>query len=326
MPVTRPALPSRYATPELIASGGMGEVYRATDDTLGRTVAVKVLSGRWAADEEFHARFLREARTAASLSGEPNVIAIYDVGESRDGSAVHRHGVRDGGRLPIACEEGALPPAPGAAAGSTRLQARSTPPTPVASCTATSNRRTCSSRDGRVRVSDFGIARAADHDTLTAHRLDPGLGWLHGAGAGTGRVEPRRRATGTGWRASRSSCSPAGVRSNAKARRRRRRPMRRDTTIGSTSSTRVCRPVSTPSSRGDLPSGPRSGMRPAPPSSAICARRWRLRPVDGGHGRQRTVAARRRAVHPLRLATPRRRGAARCGSGCSRRAVRSRGR
>src|SRR6187200_3595375 len=83
MPMTRHALPSRYATPELIAYGGMGEVYRATDEILGRTVAVKVLAERWATDPEFHARFLREARTAASLSGEPNVIAIYDVGETR---------------------------------------------------------------------------------------------------------------------------------------------------------------------------------------------------------------------------------------------------
>ena len=85
MPVTRPALPPRYATPELIGHGGMGEVDRAVDASLGRTVAVKVLAERWTSDEEFHARFLREARTAASLSGEPNVIAIYDVSETGEG-------------------------------------------------------------------------------------------------------------------------------------------------------------------------------------------------------------------------------------------------
>ena len=83
MPVTKPALPSRYATPELVAYGGMAEVYRATDESLGRTVAVKVLSERYRRDHELHARFLREARTAASLSGEPNVIVIHDVGETR---------------------------------------------------------------------------------------------------------------------------------------------------------------------------------------------------------------------------------------------------
>ena len=83
MPATRPALPARYAKPELLAYGGMADVYRATDASLGRSVAVKVLSERYASDDELHARFLREARTAASLSGEPNVIVIHDVGETR---------------------------------------------------------------------------------------------------------------------------------------------------------------------------------------------------------------------------------------------------
>src|SRR4029078_9978823 len=83
MPATRPAPPSRYAKPELLSYGGMAEVYRATDESLGRSVAVKVLSERYASDDELHARFLREARTAASLSGEPNVIVIHDVGETR---------------------------------------------------------------------------------------------------------------------------------------------------------------------------------------------------------------------------------------------------
>ena len=45
---------------------------------------MKVLSERYARDDEFHARFLREAQTAASLSGEANVIVIHDVGETRD--------------------------------------------------------------------------------------------------------------------------------------------------------------------------------------------------------------------------------------------------
>ena len=85
MPAKRPTLPARYASRKLIAYGGMGEVYRATDKTLGRTVAVKVLSERYAKNEEFHARFLREAQTAASLTGEPNVIVIYDVDENAEG-------------------------------------------------------------------------------------------------------------------------------------------------------------------------------------------------------------------------------------------------
>ena len=78
-------LPARYAGVTAIAHGGMGDVVRATDERLGRTVAIKVLAERYATNDEFRARFLRESQTAASLSNEPYVIAIYDVGESDDG-------------------------------------------------------------------------------------------------------------------------------------------------------------------------------------------------------------------------------------------------
>ena len=65
----------------LVARGGMGEVYRATDTVLSRTVAVKLLAERHAYDSEVRARFEREARSAARLTGQPNVITVYDVGE-----------------------------------------------------------------------------------------------------------------------------------------------------------------------------------------------------------------------------------------------------
>ena len=167
MPVTRPALPPRYATPEPIASGGMGEVYRATDATLGRTVAVKVLSGRWAGHDEFNARFLREARTAANLSGEPHVISIYDVSETADGlpfivMEYARHGTV-GDRL----ERGAVPPEQGLpwlkqagraldSAHGRGVVHRDVKPANL-----------LIADDETIRVSDFGIARAADQDTLT---------------------------------------------------------------------------------------------------------------------------------------------------------------
>ena len=79
MAAPRSTLPSRYAVQELVAHGGMGDVYRAADERLGRTVAIKVLAERYARQDEFRKRFLREARTAATLTGEPNVVAIYDV-------------------------------------------------------------------------------------------------------------------------------------------------------------------------------------------------------------------------------------------------------
>ena len=73
-------LPERYDGVLFLAHGGMADVYRATDVVLGRVVAVKVLADRYAADDEFRARFTREALTAASLS-HPNVVTIFDVGE-----------------------------------------------------------------------------------------------------------------------------------------------------------------------------------------------------------------------------------------------------
>jgi tRNA A-37 threonylcarbamoyl transferase component Bud32 len=74
-------LPPRYRDARLVARGGMGEIYRATDESLGRTVAVKVLAERYAADEAVRKRFTREALAAARLSGAPNTTTIYDVGD-----------------------------------------------------------------------------------------------------------------------------------------------------------------------------------------------------------------------------------------------------
>jgi serine/threonine-protein kinase len=74
-------LPPRYHSPERVAEGGMGEIYRATDETLGRDVAVKVLAERYSQDEPLRARFTREALAAARLSGEPHTVTIFDVGE-----------------------------------------------------------------------------------------------------------------------------------------------------------------------------------------------------------------------------------------------------
>jgi serine/threonine-protein kinase len=167
MPATKPSLPPRYATPELIAYGGMAEVYRATDESLGRTVAVKVLSERYASDDELHARFLREARTAASLSGEPNVIVIHDVGETRrklpfivmelvPGGTVAdrlRHG-----RVPV---DQALRWLEQAASALDRAHDRGIVHRDV------KPGNLLVAEDGTIRVSDFGIARAAGNDTLT---------------------------------------------------------------------------------------------------------------------------------------------------------------
>jgi eukaryotic-like serine/threonine-protein kinase len=74
-------LPGRYRDPKPIARGGMGEVYCAVDTVLGRPVAVKVLAERYAVDPVIRKRFRREALAAARLSGEANIVTIYDVDE-----------------------------------------------------------------------------------------------------------------------------------------------------------------------------------------------------------------------------------------------------
>jgi hypothetical protein len=73
-----------YEVEGVIARGGMGVVYRAHQVGLGRSVALKVIAGERAEDPLFRARFVREARLAASLD-HPNVIPIFEAGEDDDG-------------------------------------------------------------------------------------------------------------------------------------------------------------------------------------------------------------------------------------------------
>ena len=63
-----------------IGEGGMGEVYLAEQLTMHRTVALKILHGKWADDEEFRKRFLLEARAVGKLSHQ-NLIQVFDVGK-----------------------------------------------------------------------------------------------------------------------------------------------------------------------------------------------------------------------------------------------------
>jgi serine/threonine-protein kinase len=77
------ALGSRYELHGLLGRGGMGAVYRATDTTLERQVAIKVLPPEYALDETFVTRFEREARTAAKLD-HPGIIPIYAVEHQHD--------------------------------------------------------------------------------------------------------------------------------------------------------------------------------------------------------------------------------------------------
>ena len=75
-------LPERYQGIEPVAQGAMGTVFCATDTTLDRVVAVKLLAERYVADDGARRRFAREARAAARVSSDPNIVTIFDVGDA----------------------------------------------------------------------------------------------------------------------------------------------------------------------------------------------------------------------------------------------------
>lgn len=76
-------LNGRYALIAPVGSGGMATVYKARDNILGRIVAIKVLREQYTTDDQFVARFRREAQAAANLT-HPNIVNVYDVGQDGD--------------------------------------------------------------------------------------------------------------------------------------------------------------------------------------------------------------------------------------------------
>jgi predicted Ser/Thr protein kinase len=103
-------LPPRFRHPELIGRGGMGDIYRATDSVLGRVVAIKILAERFAQDASVRERFTREALAAARLSGEPNTVTIYDVGEHDDRPYIVMEHLSGGSLDDVLRDGGAQPP------------------------------------------------------------------------------------------------------------------------------------------------------------------------------------------------------------------------
>ena len=165
--VQRTVVDSRYTLVEPLGSGGMAEVYLAHDEVLDRAVALKILRGQYADDEEFVERFRREAQSAAGLS-HPNIVSIYDRGRSEDGAYyIAMEYVPRGTLKDRISRDGALEP--GMAAG-VALQ--------IADALQAAHESGVIHRDikpqnvlitktGDIKVTDFGIARATS-SPLTA--------------------------------------------------------------------------------------------------------------------------------------------------------------
>src|ERR1700704_1183999 len=96
-----------YEILSALGAGGMGEVYRARDTRLDRTVAIKILPEALAADPQFRDRFDREARTISQLD-HPHICALYDVGE-QNGTSFLVMQYLEGETLADRLKKGALP-------------------------------------------------------------------------------------------------------------------------------------------------------------------------------------------------------------------------
>ena len=159
----------KYEIVERIAAGGMATVYRARDTQLGRIVAIKVMHAHLADDADFVERFMREARTAASLS-HPNVAMIFEVGQEGATHFIAMEFVpssldallRERGKLPWAEAQPLVLQVADALRAAFRrgIVHRDLKPANI-----------LLSEDGLPKVADFGIARAAEFGTMTATGL-----------------------------------------------------------------------------------------------------------------------------------------------------------
>ncbi|MBF6605958.1 MAG: Stk1 family PASTA domain-containing Ser/Thr kinase [Chloroflexi bacterium] len=169
-------LGGRYRLMELLGQGGMATIYRAHDSQLDRDVAVKVLRPEYGRDPDFGVRFRHEAQAAASLN-DPNIVSVYDFGQDEHGPYIVMELVDGEDLATIIRRNGPL---------GVRQAARLT--AEVARALSAAHARGIVHRDvkpgnilvatdGRVKVTDFGIARAIAEAQMTLPGLT--LGSVH---------------------------------------------------------------------------------------------------------------------------------------------------
>ncbi len=161
---------NRYEVVEKVGTGGMADVYRAMDHRLNRYVAVKILKNEYSEDTKFVTKFRQEAQAVACLS-HPNVVAVYDVGEEQgmhfivmefvEGITLKSY-IEKKGKLSVREAVGiGIQIASGLeAAHNSHIIHRDIKPQNI-----------LISRDGTAKVTDFGIAKAASSNTITASAM-----------------------------------------------------------------------------------------------------------------------------------------------------------
>ena len=157
-------LDGRYRVGPRIARGGMATVYEATDMRLDRVCALKIMHANLGDDEDFAARFVREARSAARLS-HPNVVAVFDQGDD-DGTLflameyIPGHTLRD-----LVRKEAPMAPAKALALIDPILSALAAAHQAGMIHRDVKPENVLLADDGRVKVADFGLARAVSAET-----------------------------------------------------------------------------------------------------------------------------------------------------------------
>lgn len=155
----------RYRATEKIGSGGMADVYKAVDEVLGRTVAVKVLHPRYASEPNFVARFRQEAQAAANLS-HPNIVNMYDWGRDGETYYIVMEYVNGTDLKSLVAQRGPLDPLKAAEYAAQVCAALSVAHGYDVIHRDIKPHNIVITPDGTVKVMDFGIARAGN-STMT---------------------------------------------------------------------------------------------------------------------------------------------------------------